>query len=397
METSVMLLREKADQVRPLLRETRLDCWLIFVRETSLHPDPGFDLVVGADVVRNSAFLFGVNGERIALTARFDVANVRGTGVFADVIGYDEDIREALLEVLRRLEPQRIGLNYSLDDVTADGLTHGQWLLLGDLLRDTPYAARLTSAAPLLSRLRGRKSPTELARIRRAVAATEEVVGLLTPRITPGVSERQLADFVHAEFRRRGLEPAWGWDSCPIVNVGPESEPGHASPRDDLRVEPGHLVHVDLGVRLDGFCSDLQRMWYVRRAGVAAPPEDVRRAFDTVVRAIEAGAEALRPGALGHEVDAAARQLVTASGYPEFKHGLGHGLGRAVHDGGTLLGPRWPCYGTTTERAVEAGNVFTLELGVPTAAGFIGLEEDVLVTAQGCVFLSSFPREPILV
>jgi hypothetical protein len=64
-----MLLREKADQVQPLLRETGLDCWLIFVRETSLHPDPGFDLVVGADVVRNSAFLFGVNGERIALTA----------------------------------------------------------------------------------------------------------------------------------------------------------------------------------------------------------------------------------------------------------------------------------------------------------------------------------------
>src|SRR5262249_51099928 len=198
MEMSVMLLREKADQVEPLLRETGLDCWLIFVRETSLHPDPGFDLVVGADVVRNSAFLFGVNGERIALTARFDVANVRGTGVFADVIGYDEDIREALLDVLRRLEPQRVGLNYSLDDVTADGLTHRQWLPRTALPRDPPYAARLPSAAPLLSRLRGRKSPTELARIRRAVAVTEEVVGLFTPQITPGVSERQLADFVHA-------------------------------------------------------------------------------------------------------------------------------------------------------------------------------------------------------
>ena len=62
-----------------------------------------------------------------------------------------------------------------------------------------------------------------------------------------------------------------------------------------------------------------------------------------------------------------------------------------------MLGPRWPCYGRTPEGVVEAGNVFTLELGVPTAAGFIGLEEDVLVTAQGCVFLSSFPRGPTLV
>jgi Xaa-Pro aminopeptidase len=92
-----------------------------------------------------------------------------------------------------------------------------------------------------------------------------------------------------------------GWESCPIVNVGPESEAGHANPRDDLCIKPGHLVHVDLGVRLEGFCSDLQRMWYVRRTGEAVPPEDVRRAFDTVVRAIEAGAQNLWPGVLGYE------------------------------------------------------------------------------------------------
>jgi Xaa-Pro aminopeptidase len=392
-----MLLHEKADQVQPLLRETGLDCWLIFVRETGLHPDPGHELVVGADVVRNSAFLFGVNGERIGLTANFDVANVRATGVFGEVIGYDEDIKDAFLGVLRRLDPKRIGLNYSTDDVTADGLTHGQWLLLNDLLRGTPYADRLTSAAPLLSRLRGRKSPTEVERIRRAVAVTEEIIERITPQIRLGLSERQLADFVHNEFRRRALEPAWGWDGCPIVNVGPDSEPGHASPRDDLRIEPGHLVHVDLGVRLDGFCSDLQRMWYVRRPGETAPPEKVRQAFQVVVRAIEAGAAVLRPGVLGYQVDAVARQVVTDAGYPEFEHGVGHGLGRAVHDGGTLLGPRWPCYGKTVERAVEAGNVFTLELGVMTDAGFVGLEEDVVVTEQGRAFLSSRQRQPILV
>jgi Xaa-Pro aminopeptidase len=392
-----MLLREKADQVLPLLAETGLDCWLIFVRETGLHPDPGFELVVGADVVRNSAFLFGARGERIAIVARFDTANVRRAGVFGEVIGYDEDVGPPLCDALRRLDPRSIGLNYSPDDVTADGLTHGQWLLLGELLRDTPYAGRLTSAAPLLSRLRGRKSPAEVERIRTAVAVTEEVVGLVAAQIRPGVSERQLADFVHGEFRRRGLAPAWDWGSCPIVNVGPASEPGHASPRDDLRVEPGHLVHIDLGVRRDGFCSDLRRTWYVRRPGEAAPPESVRRAFDTAVRAVRAGAGALRPGRAGFEVDAAARQVIVEAGYPEFKHGLGHGLGRAVHDGGTLLGPRWPCYGTTTGRAVEAGNVFTLELGVMTEAGFVGLEEDVLVTEQGCAFLSSFPQELLLV
>ena len=138
-------------------------------------------------------------------------------------------------------------------------------------------------------------------------------------------------------------------------------------------------------------------MWYVRRPGEIGPPETVRRAFALVASAIEAGAQILRPGVRGHEVDAAARRVIIESGYPEFKHGLGHSLGRAVYDGGTMLGPRWPCYGGTTDRMVEPDNVFTLELGVPTEAGFVGLEEDVLVTHHGCEFLSSFPRQPALI
>src|SRR5262249_13160361 len=159
--------------------------------------------------------------------------------------GYDEDIRDPLLKALRHLDPPSVGLNYSTDDVTADGLTHGHWLLLNDLLRDTPFAGRLTSAAPLLSRLRGRKLPSEGERIRAAVPTTEAIVGLASSAIRPGASERQIADFIQGEFRRRGVTPAWPADSCPIVNCGPESEPGHVSPRDDLHAAPGQLVHID--------------------------------------------------------------------------------------------------------------------------------------------------------
>jgi Xaa-Pro aminopeptidase len=389
---SFMLLREKADQAQALLAETGLDCWLTFVRETMLHPDPGIDLVVGTNVVRASAFLFDRSGERVAIVARFDTANVRAGGVFTDVIGYDEDVRGPLLEALRRLDPATIGLNISVDDQSADGLTHGMWLLLQNLLRDTPFASRLTSAAPLLGRLRGRKSPTEVDCIRRAVAVTE-VTGFLKP----GLTERAIADFVQAQFHARGLEPAWALDACPAVNSGPASEVGHARPSATLRVEPGHLVHLDLGVKVDGYCSDLQRMWYVCRPGETQPPEPVRQAYAVVLSAIEAGIAALRPGVRGHEVDAAARRVIVAAGHPEFKHGVGHGLGRAVHDGGTLLGPRWPCYGNTIDGVVEAGNVFTVELGVPSPAGVVALEEDVLVTADGCEVLSALPRAPVLV
>ena len=392
-----MLLHEKADQAHALLAETGLDCWLTFARETDLHPDPGVEQVVGAGVVRNSAFLFGVNGERIAITANFDTSAIRAKGVFREVIGYDEDVRGPLLDALRRLDPKSIGLNYSTDDVTADGLTHGHWLLLQELLSGTSYLDRLTSAAPLLAKLRGRKSAGEVHRIRKAIAVTERIVCELTAFIRPGLSEHDIAAFVHRQFAERGVSAAWAMEGCPIVNTGPASEVGHSHPSPTLRVEPGHLVHIDLGVKLDGYCSDLQRMWYVRRPGESEAPSDVRAAFDVVLAAIDAGAAALRPGVRGFEVDAAARKVVIDAGYPEFKHGLGHGVGRAVHDGGTLLGPRWPCYGRNTEGVVEAGNVFTLELSVPTACGVVGLEEDVLVTPTGCEFLSTQQRELILI
>jgi Xaa-Pro aminopeptidase len=390
------LLHEKADQAQALLAETGLDCWLTFTRESGLHPDPGVELVVGCDVTWLSAFLFHRDGRRLAIVGRYDVSTVQGLGVFPEVVGYDADFRPLLLDALHRWAPAQIGLNYSTDNYTADGLTHGLWLLLVDLLRGTPYASRLTSAAPLLGKLRARKSPTEVERIRRAVRTAEEVVAELDGALRVGLSERDVADFVHEAFRRRGVVPAWGAEGCPIVNSGPESEPGHTRPNPNIRIAPGHLVHVDLGVLQDGYCSDLQRMWYVRRPGESLPPEEVRRAYDTVVRAIEAAATVLRPGVRGREVDAAARRVVLEAGYPEYMHGTGHGLGRAVHDGGTLLGPPWPKYGQTPEGIVEVGNVFTLELGVTTSAGYVGLEEDVLVTPAGCEFLSSFPPQPTL-
>ena len=153
-----MLLHEKADQAQALLKETGLDCWMTFVKETGIHPDPGVDLVVGTDVTWISAFLFNKDGQRLAVVGRFDVANIKGLGVFGEVLGYDESIRQSLQSVLKRLDPQRIGLNFSTDDPTADGLTHGMWLVLNEILRDTAYAGRLTSAAARQQRLLSRVS-----------------------------------------------------------------------------------------------------------------------------------------------------------------------------------------------------------------------------------------------
>jgi Xaa-Pro aminopeptidase len=189
----------------------------------------------------------------------------------------------------------------------------------------------------------------------------------------------------------------WDRDHCPAVNAGPEKQVGHTAPG-DLRTRRGQLLHVDFGVRRDDYCSDLQRVWYFLDDGETSPPPDVLAAWHAVWASMDAGVAALRPGVAGWEVDAAARASLVAAGYPEPMHALGHQLGRSAHDGGTTLAPRWDRYGRSPFGEIEEGNVFTVEYGAAVPGrGYIGIEEDVLVTTDGVEWLSTPQRELRLV
>ncbi len=102
----------------------------------------------------------------------------------------------------------------------------------------------------------------------------------------------------------------------------------------------------------------------------------------------------LRPGVQGWQIDEATRTYLVQAGYEEYKPTLGHSVGRHAHDGGPLLGPRWPRYGDAPCFTVEEGVVFTLELGVLTERGYVSQEDEVLVTSDGCEWFSR-PQETI--
>jgi Xaa-Pro aminopeptidase len=391
------LIHEKLDQAVGILRERDVDLWLTLARETLLTKDPALDLIAGTYCAWQSAFLVAQSGERIAIVGRFDAPNLRDQGAYTEVVGYDESIAPHLREAVERLDPRSIALNYSTSDAAADGLTHGLWLVLSETLAGTAYADRLVSSEAIVNALRGRKSAEEVRRIRAAVSDTEEIFEHVTRALAPGQSELEIAALMRAEVERRGLGYAWGEDHCPAVNAGPEKDVGHSAPG-ELRIERGHLLHVDFGVTRDEYASDLQRVWYVPEDSETDPPAEVLRAWSALWAAMAAGAEALHPGAVGWEVDAAARQTLVDAGFPEPMYALGHQLGRAAHDGGSLLGPRWDRYGAAPFGIVEEGNVFTLEYGTAVPGrGYIGLEEDVLVTADGVEWLSTPQRELWLV
>jgi Xaa-Pro aminopeptidase len=202
---------------------------------------------------------------------------------------------------------------------------------------------------------------------------------------------------MHGWLAEAEADFAWPKNANPAVNSGPESPVGHYGPS-DIRIERGHLVHFDFGVKTDDYCSDIQRVAYVLQENKIAAPDDVLHGFDTIRQAVEAARAAMKPGALGKDIDKIARDIVVGAGYPEFPYALGHQLGRVAHDGGALLGPLWEKYGNSPNLALEVGQVFTIEPGLAVPGyGYIGLEEDVVITENGAEYLGEPQRELILV
>lgn len=391
------MISAKIEQAIGILDELGVDAWMIFTRESAEVHDPCIDLVVGGNVTWASAFILTRKGERIAVLGSLDKAAHEMLGHYTEIVPYVQGVTEPLVGVLNRIDPKKIAINYSLDDEMSDGLTHGQFLLLQKVLDGTPYASRFVSAEGIVSRLRSRKTGPELARIERACAETVDLFAELNTRLRIGMTETQIAAIMVDIMTAKGLSRAWDADHCPAVFTGPESAGAHAGPTDRV-MEPGHLMNVDFGMRYEGYCSDLQRTWYCLKPGETVPPPIVMKAFDAVRAAIHKAGSFMKPGVKGVEVDAVARGHITALGFDEYPHALGHQIGRAAHDGAGLLCPRWERYGTKPDSIVEAGQCYTLEPRINVKGyGVATIEEIVVVTEDGVRYLSQPQTEIMLV
>lgn len=391
------LILEKQKQAIEILNEKNIDMWLTFVRETGNIKDPMMDMIVGTGATWHSAFILTKDGEKIAIIGSLEEANMKTVGTFDTIIPYLKSVREDLVKTLQKYNPQTIAINYSQNSSLADGLTHGAYLELVDILKETPYKDRFVSSEEIVSALRGRKSSTEVNLIKEAIKETLIIFDQVSEFIKPGKTEKDVATYVKGIVKENGWEMAWDEEHCPAVFTGPDSAGAHSGPTDRL-IEKGHVVNMDFGIKKNGYCSDLQRTWYILKDDETEAPEEVMRGFNVIVDSIKMSSDAIKPGKMGWEIDGVARSYITLNGYEEYPHGLGHQVGRVAHDGGALLGPKWERYGNIPYLELEENNIFTIEPRLPIKEhGIATIEEIIVVTKDGCEYLSEPQKEIYLI
>jgi Xaa-Pro aminopeptidase len=235
----------------------------------------------------------------------------------------------------------------------------------------------LVRAGGLIEDLRAVKDAGELDKIRAAARLADAALTDVLSRGLVGRTERDIALDLEVTMRKAGAEAA---SFPPIVASGQHSALPHANPR-DVAIPKGTLVTIDWGAQLDGYASDCTRTY----ATGELDPRD-REIYDLVLEAQITSLAAVKAGAGGREVDAVAREIITAAGHGEhFGHGLGHGVGAEVHEG--------PRLSQRSESTLAAGQVVTVEPGVyvPGAVG-VRIEDLAVVTEDGCEVLTSLPK-----
>lgn len=392
-----MLIQEKVEQAIKILSEYSVDCWITFVRESAITRDPMLDFLVTADVTWHSAFIITRSGKTWAIVGQMDRKTVEDLGVYTHIFSYVEGIKENFVKTIKEINPSTIALNFSKDSEISDGLTHGMYLTLRDYLSEIGFEDRIISAEQITSSLKARKTDYEIERIKKAIEHTLDIIRMATSFISPGKTEKEIAQFMIREVEKRNLGFAWERSHCPAVFTGPETAEAHYKPT-DRKVERGHVLNMDFGIKFEDYCSDIQRTFYLFLEGESQAPPEVQKGFETIVTSIELARRAIKPGVQGIEIDKVAREHIVSQGYEEFPHALGHQVGRFAHDGTALLGPAWEKYAQKPYKPLEEGMVFTIEprLKVPDR-GIVTVEEMVVVRKDGAEFLAKPQKELILV
>jgi Xaa-Pro aminopeptidase len=279
-------------------------------------------------------------------------------------------MHKALAETVERYGFKR--LVFESQNVTVE--TYNRW-------QEAMPAIEWVATSSMVEDLREIKETGEIERITEAVRIADKAMEHIMDWIRPGMTERQVSWELEVYMRTHGAEKL---SFTTIVASGPNGAMAHAVTT-ERTINAGDPVVIDTGAVYEGYCSDITRSFCVGEAD-----DEYRAVWDTVLKAQEAAEAAIKAGMPGVEADAVARNIIYGAGYEnKFGHGLGHGVGLAIHES--------PRASRTSKDVLKEGTVVTVEPGIYIPGwGGIRIEDMVVVTEAGCRVLTAARKDPVV-
>ncbi|MBW2096316.1 MAG: aminopeptidase P family protein [Deltaproteobacteria bacterium] len=360
----VPLFKERISRLRERLREKGVDCIWIVQPENRRYLS-GFRATDLQLTESSGSLLINEHDSLLLTDSRYTEEASREAVGFA-VKTIQNGIVKGLAGLLPDLGTRRLGFE-------KDYVTWGIHQELEKTLGELSPPVELVPLDGIVEEMREVKDADEIAALQASADLLSAVMGEIIDFLEPGLTERAVAWKVEELAREGGAEDL-AFPS--IVASGPNSALPHAVPT-DRRLEQGDAVVLDLGVKLNGYCSDMTRTVFL-----GTPSPVLKKIYRTVREAQAAAIREIRPGLETTFVDGIARNFIKKAGFGDhFGHGLGHGVGLATHEG-PRLGPRKPA-------VLKEGMVVTVEPGIYLPGeGGVRLEEMVLLTAGGARILT---------
>ena len=230
-------------------------------------------------------------------------------------------------------------------------------------------------------KLREIKTPAEIVAIRKACDITSEAFSAILPKIRPGMTEKELQIELDFTMFRLGADEL-AFDT--IIASGENGSLPHAIPG-QRTLKTGDMITMDFGAKVGRYCSDM-----TRTVALGQPSDEMRKVYETVLRAQSMCEDALMAGKTGMEIDKLARDYIDARGYEgRFGHGLGHSVGIDIHEN--------PNLNFRETGVMKAGVVITVEPGIYLpGVGGVRIENTCLVKENGCVALTTADKQLVI-
>ncbi|MCZ6834300.1 MAG: Xaa-Pro peptidase family protein [Planctomycetota bacterium] len=290
-----------------------------------------------------------------------------GTGVGNPFMGIRHRLPVAVTALCQERGIKRLGIQAEYVSIAS-----------GNSLREALHELEVVETTAIISSLRTIKDAPEIEQLEKALRLQEQALRMALGALHMGMTEYEFAaELVYRMIQLGARESSFG----PIIASGAGSAIPHYLPQ-NVKITEGTLL-IDWGAYHGWYSGDLTRTY-----GVVTFPEKIKEIYPIVLEAQMSAIEAIAPGVVCAEIDAVARKVITDAGYGEyFNHGLGHGLGIEVHEG--------PYFNNLeTDVVLKPGMVLTVEPGIYlSGVGGVRIEDDIVVTENGCRVLSDFPKD----